>query len=178
MNGFKFNNHQFEIASPCDENWDQMMGDDKTRHCDSCEKNVYNLSAMKEEEISELLSRPEKVCVRLYKRHDGTVLTEDCPVGLDQVKGLLKRKQFVAALMCFITIMMSNVTHAGNKDIKGKVAYTPDEHTLMGDVAYPTNHNMVMGEFTAPPVEPTPTPVPTPTQKEEDEKELWKKVWE
>ncbi len=71
------------IASPCDARWDDMKGDDKSRFCGKCEKHVYNLSAMSREEAALLvLDREGELCVRLYKRKDGTVITADCPVGV------------------------------------------------------------------------------------------------
>ena len=74
--------NDIRIASPCHESWDQMTGDDRARHCGSCDKTVYNLSAMTADQAAELfLAREGRVCVRLYRRRDGTVLTADCPVG-------------------------------------------------------------------------------------------------
>ena len=71
------------IAAPCTADWDQMVGDDRVRFCRQCEKNVYNLSEMPREEAEALLGvRDGRMCVRLYKREDGTVLTTDCPVGV------------------------------------------------------------------------------------------------
>ncbi|MGH7326766.1 MAG: hypothetical protein ACREJX_00310, partial [Polyangiaceae bacterium] len=35
-----------KVATPCHADWDQMIGDEHTRFCKSCEKNVYNLSSM------------------------------------------------------------------------------------------------------------------------------------
>jgi hypothetical protein len=71
------------IAAPCSADWEQMVGDERVRFCRSCEKNVYNLSAMPRDEAEALLgARDGKMCVRLYKRADGTVLTSDCPVGV------------------------------------------------------------------------------------------------
>ncbi|MBC8135987.1 MAG: hypothetical protein H8F28_08895, partial [Fibrella sp.] len=34
------------VATPCRAEWARMIGDDKSRYCGSCKKNVYNLSAM------------------------------------------------------------------------------------------------------------------------------------
>src|SRR4051812_43681240 len=31
------------VASPCSANWAEMTGDDRSRFCGKCEKNVYNL---------------------------------------------------------------------------------------------------------------------------------------
>lgn len=72
-----------KIASPCSEAWDNMVGDDRVRFCGGCMKNVYNLSAMTGPEAQEVIADKEgDVCVRLYRRKDGTVITSDCPVGV------------------------------------------------------------------------------------------------
>lgn len=173
-NQFKFKDLNFEIASPCHEDWDQMTGDDKKRFCHSCEKNVHNLSSMSDQEISDLLSRPDNVCVRLYKRHDGTILTEDCPIGLEKVKSHLKRKQFIAAFFCLMTLIFSFQLKAGERALKGKVAISQEMPEIMGDV-------MIMGGLTAPPIpEPTPMPEPTPQikkEKTEKDSKFWNKIW-
>src|SRR5579872_1223747 len=71
------------IASPCPASWEQMAGDERVRHCSECKLNVYNLSAMTRVEAEELLQRREgRLCVRYYRRKDGTILTQDCPRGL------------------------------------------------------------------------------------------------
>lgn len=71
------------IASPCKASWDAMKGDDAVRFCGQCEKNVYNISVLSAGEIRDLVERKEgRLCVRLYRRADGTILTDDCPVGL------------------------------------------------------------------------------------------------
>lgn len=81
------------VASPCHERWDDMSGDEQARHCARCDKNVYNLSAMTRDAAETLLRAKEgKLCVRFYRRADGTILTADCPVGVRR-----KRVQLVAA---------------------------------------------------------------------------------
>ena len=70
------------IATPCQADWDDMTGDARVRFCGRCAKNVYNLSAMTRQEGEALLREKEGLCVRLYRRRDGTVLTADCPVGV------------------------------------------------------------------------------------------------
>jgi hypothetical protein len=70
------------IASPCEADWEEMAGDDRARFCSSCSKNVYNISAMTTEEATALIvGREGPLCVRIYRRSDGTILTADCPVG-------------------------------------------------------------------------------------------------
>ena len=70
------------IAAPCDANWAEMEGDADVRFCKHCSKSVFNLSMMSREEAeSVLLVGDGQICLRLYRRDDGTVLTDDCPVG-------------------------------------------------------------------------------------------------
>jgi hypothetical protein len=74
---------QVRIASPCSARWEDMRGDDRVRCCDHCRLNVYNLSAMERDEAEALVAAAEgRLCTRMYRRADGTVLTRDCPVGL------------------------------------------------------------------------------------------------
>ena len=87
--------NQIKVASPCTESWGAMKGDDQVRFCGSCQQNVYNLSEMSLPEIAALLERKEgRTCVRFYRRADGTVLTDDCPVGLRAVR---RRMAWMAA---------------------------------------------------------------------------------
>jgi hypothetical protein len=74
--------HDITIASPCPANWEAMTGDARVRFCGQCKLNVYNLSEMTENDAEKLIVEHEgRLCVRLYRRADGTVLTKDCPVG-------------------------------------------------------------------------------------------------
>jgi hypothetical protein len=73
------------IATPCDALWEEMTGGDRVRFCGACAKNVYNLSAMSREEAARLLdarANQSDLCLRVFQRADGMVLTEDCPVGV------------------------------------------------------------------------------------------------
>lgn len=81
-----------EVASPCQAAWDEMQGDDTVRHCKSCRLNVYNLSRMTRGQAENLVRQREgRLCVRFYRRADGTVLTRDCPIGLRAIRGRLVR---------------------------------------------------------------------------------------
>jgi hypothetical protein len=70
------------IASPCPAKWEDMSGDDRRRYCAQCDKHVYSLADMKAEEALALLREGSgDVCMQIYRRADGTVLTTDCPAG-------------------------------------------------------------------------------------------------
>jgi len=71
------------VASPCSVPWEQMTGDDRLRHCQQCNLNVYNFSAMSAQEVVDLVQQKEsRLCGRFFRRADGTMITSDCPVGL------------------------------------------------------------------------------------------------
>jgi len=75
------------IAAPCKADWDQMIGNERVRFCSQCSLNVYNLSGMARTEAESLLARTEgRLCVRFYRRSDGSIITRDCPVGLRAVR--------------------------------------------------------------------------------------------
>lgn len=76
-----------KIASPCHASWDAMAGDERVRYCGECRLHVYNFSGMAREEIDALMREKEgRLCVRLFRRTDGTVLTADCAVGAARVR--------------------------------------------------------------------------------------------
>lgn len=66
------------IATPCEMRWEEMKGDARVRHCGACRLNVYNVSEMSTAEVGALLQPGGRVCARLYRRPDGTVVTGDC----------------------------------------------------------------------------------------------------
>ncbi|HNG45531.1 MAG TPA: hypothetical protein PKZ00_03110 [Elusimicrobiota bacterium] len=81
-----------KVASPCPMNWDEMTGDDRVRFCAHCRLNVFNLSALKRDEAIKLLNEKEgRLCVRFFRREDGTVMTRDCPVGLAALRQKFRR---------------------------------------------------------------------------------------
>src|SRR5262245_58525824 len=80
------------VASPCHVSWDAMTGTDRVRFCSSCQLNVYNFAAMTGDEVRSLIATSEgRVCGRMYRRTDGTLITRDCPVGLRAVRKRVRR---------------------------------------------------------------------------------------
>lgn len=92
-----------KVAAPCSANWDEMFAfeGERIRFCSKCNLNVYNLSAMQKAEAEALILQAEgRLCVRFYRRADGSVLTQNCPVGLQALKARLSRRlQFVFGMM-------------------------------------------------------------------------------
>jgi hypothetical protein len=89
------------IAAPCNAEWKWMYGNDRVRFCGQCSQNVFNLSEMTTEEAEDLIRRTDgRLCVRFYRRKDGTILTSNCPVGLQAIRHrfIRTRTHIVAAI--------------------------------------------------------------------------------
>ena len=86
------------VAAPCPADWDGMYGNDRVRFCDQCQLNVYNLSEMSRADAERLIGQAEgRLCVRYYRRRDGSIITTNCPVGLRALKRRLSRVATAAA---------------------------------------------------------------------------------
>ena len=73
------------IATPCKADWNEMVGDERVRHCMKCDKDVFNLSQMTRDDAESLLREKQgNLCARYFQRADGTILTSDCVVGKQQ----------------------------------------------------------------------------------------------
>ena len=99
MNKFSNPLDNIKIASPCPANWNEMIGNGRKRYCSECKLNVYNLSDMTRREAENFIINAEgRVCVKFYRRSDGSILTKDCPVGWQAVKRKVSRtaKAFVS----------------------------------------------------------------------------------
>jgi len=98
---------KLRVASPCPTNWESMQGDDKVRYCELCNLNVYNIAALSRREAANLITSTEgRLCARLYRRADGTVITKDCPVGLRAIRRKAARMT-AAAFAALVTLATS-----------------------------------------------------------------------
>lgn len=119
------------VAAPCNASWDEMTGDDRARHCGECNQQVFNLSALTTEQAESLIREKHgDLCVRYYKRKDGTVLTADCRVGAKK----RDRRRSVAASLFGASLFAAGMGSAAepHPDIV-------DEHF--------DDHDMVLGKF-------------------------------
>jgi hypothetical protein len=121
------------------------------RHCGSCDKNVYNLTGMTRQSATELLLAHEgNVCVRFSKRHDGTLITNDCPVGV-----ALWRKRARRAATALSAVAAGLIAFAFGSGMMGRRAVT-----TMGAPPMPSVVPTVVHVESAPPaaeIAPAPT---------------------
>lgn len=102
---------RIEIATPCHARWEDMKGDERTRFCGECSLHVHNISEMTRPDAEAFLlgsldasrdgeteedgghapqAPARRVCVRFFRRQDGTIITRDCPVGVAAKLSLLR----------------------------------------------------------------------------------------
>jgi hypothetical protein len=106
---------KLRIASPCTARWEDMKGDEQVRFCSHCQKNVYNLSALSSADATALVKSKEgKLCARFYQRTDGTVLTDDCPVGL--AKAWKRAQAMVLAGVGLVVFAIINIAALNRKE--------------------------------------------------------------
>ena len=162
----KFTNplNNIKIASPCSADWNEMIGDERSRFCGDCNLNVYNLSGMTEREAENLLINSEgRLCVRFYRRADGTVLTKDCPIGWAAIKSRVSK-----TAAAFASLIIGLLTSLGFVSL-----FNQPKETLTGALELPRfsatpKERFVMGDIAAP----TPTPKTTPSPKKIVEPEM------
>jgi hypothetical protein len=155
---------QIRVASPCNARWEDMSGDERARFCRQCQKNVYNLSAMKRVQIETLIREKEgKFCGRFYQRPDGRMITADCPTGQRRRRDRLARwagAMFATLLLIFgirTTVRAQektkpNTTKGDLPRLMGEVSVSP---ARMGDIALPqaavTNREpIILGKIALP----------------------------
>ena len=133
----------FKLASPCRASWRKMQGDDRVRFCAGCSLHVYNLAAMTYEEIRTVIREKEgRLCMRFFRRRDGTVITRDCPKGMRILKLFWRERPqnffrvpwkalgftaagFALAFVVFITLFGDNIRRLFSMSAGDMVAVDP-----------------------------------------------------
>ena len=136
--------NNIRVASPCSANWNEMYGSERMRFCADCKLNVYNLSDMTRQEAENLIVSSEgRLCVRFFRRTDGTILTKNCPVGWQAVKRRVSRVG-AAAFSILAGFFGGIFTFSLFKD-------QPERHEVVGATAI-FNEDPVVGEIQEAPV--------------------------
>ncbi|CAN5432729.1 hypothetical protein BH11CYA1_BH11CYA1_41520 [soil metagenome] len=108
---------EVSIAAPCPVKWEEMDGDERKRFCSLCSLHVYNISEMKRKDAEAFLSENiDGVCIRLFRRTDGTLITKDCPVGrrlADAVKCRVR-----AAVVALVAMLNASAVFGQDSKLK------------------------------------------------------------
>jgi hypothetical protein len=136
------------VASPCNADWEQMVGNDRARFCGQCNLNVYNLSSMTREEAERLIGNTEgRLCIRYFSRADGSIITKNCPIGLRAVR---RRMSYVARAIS--SAVLSFLAGLGIYGIRSSL--TAEDPSLPYSIT--GNTFSIMGDMAIEPVTPGP----------------------
>src|SRR6478672_7179724 len=139
---------RLRIATPCPISWEQMTGDSRVRFCDHCQLNVYNLSALSRLEAEQLIAVTEgRLCARLFRRADGTVLTKDCPLGLRALRRQVAKR--TAAIFAAI-VSFSAVAFGQHGSKNEKTACTPQTKVTRTTATSGPNEKVLSGTVVDP----------------------------
>jgi hypothetical protein len=159
---------QVKVASPCPADWDSMTGDERSRFCAQCGKDVHNISGMPREDAEVFLRGVVgDVCIRLYRRDDGTVLTADCAVGVRRKR----RRRAVASLLggSLVTagalLSQARMGGASFGAVQGRMA-APPSSSAAPEVPAPTATPRDDGDWMAGVIAPPSPPTRAALQKE------------
>src|SRR5688500_1393475 len=136
--------NELKVASPCSQDWNAMVGGDRRRYCGECKLHVYHLSGMTRTQAENLVQNAEgRRCVRLYKRADGRVSLQDCPVGWARARPRAAMFLTAAASLIFSFIgalgLMAFVNKTKDLTFKLPIPFaTPTPERTMGVIAMPT----------------------------------------
>ena len=150
------------VASPCAADWAAMPGTDRVRMCADCALHVYNLSELTAREARALIRQHDgRLCVRLYRRADGTVLTRDCPEAEVSAASERRRGALVALGLAALFAGSVGMTQAAWSFLKTSAAPLAYTET-MGDLAPVEDPWVEMGEAMPYELEPRLMPPPPP----------------
>lgn len=130
MENQKFDINKLRVASPCSVGWETMSGDERSRHCNLCQLNVYNIAGMTSGEVRNLIETGEgRVCIRLYKRADGSVLTKDCPVSFRAYQKRVARfaGAALATILGLFSVSFGQKENGKNNDSKSEISTTKNQ---------------------------------------------------
>jgi hypothetical protein len=110
----QFNPNDLRVAAPCPVSWESMNGDERSRVCSLCELKVHNIAGMSSHEVENLIGEGSgRICIRVFRRADGTVITKDCPVG---VRSLRKRTARMASAALAGLLGLFSVSYGQKND--------------------------------------------------------------
>lgn len=99
-----------------------MSGNDLSRRCQTCDRDIHDLSMLSKAQITDLLSEDSKrVCVRLQRKPDGSILyaqrTKNVFIYRKRVAQIASA--FFASMIGLFTVTAPAQTYSGNYDGQG-----------------------------------------------------------
>lgn len=123
-----------EIISPCSENFDKMISDTSGSFCNSCAKNVIDLSRKTNSEVAKFIAenKDKNICARLKR----TQLNEEFEYSEFSKINSLKYAAVAASIL-----ITSNIVGQEKTPVKTEVNATKKDNYIVEKVAYNQNNN-------------------------------------
>ncbi|HMG34613.1 MAG TPA: carboxypeptidase regulatory-like domain-containing protein [Blastocatellia bacterium] len=130
---------RISIPKPCPADWAEMIGDDRSRYCQQCDKKVYNLSAMTVDQVHAVLeAKGARLCGRIERGPDGKVIVKSPlpPVSISKRRPAAIASAVVSALIGLgsNTICYGTGTQPIRPSYVSRVV-SPDEQQQSGELA-------------------------------------------
>ncbi len=121
-----------EIANPCSENFDKMIPNANGSFCNSCMKNVIDLSRKTNSEVAKFISenKDSNICARLKT----TQLEEEF-----QYDAISKINNLKYAAVAASILLASNVSGQEKTTVETEISVSQPVHYTVGKVAYVQN---------------------------------------
>lgn len=139
------------VETPCPTTWDKMKGSDSVRFCHLCHLNVYNIANLTDKEAEAVLSKGAegktqenggRVCALLYRRPDGTIVTDNCPRALRKVRDA--SKWLKAKIIAASTLAMALLTPSAANSEETKANETKAKDTNQNSCTAPKTGNVMV----------------------------------
>jgi len=129
--------------------WNDMVGDDRVRFCNQCNLNVYNISTMTKPEAESFIANAEgRICAKLYRRADGSILTRDCPIGLRAVRKKVSRAA-AAAFSALVSLFGGSALFAqqpkNEKDVDIRRTLRRDGQAAIEGAVFDRSRALIIG---------------------------------
>jgi ankyrin repeat protein len=84
--------HRLAVSSPCSQDWNSMIGNDRVRFCEHCSLHVHNISEMTRVKALRLIENSQgRICIRYYRDPNGEVVTQSVSPRLYQLRRRVSR---------------------------------------------------------------------------------------
>ena len=151
--------NQAFIETPCESSWDKMTGNDSVRFCGQCSLNVYNIANLTDKEAEAVFAKGReqgRVCARLYRRPDGTIMTDNGPRSLRKIRDAPRwlKTKIVAGFALTISLFTPAQAEESKKNQAKNPPQNESQRAKLGDVYIPPKAEpqaVKMGEVFVPP---------------------------
>jgi hypothetical protein len=113
-----------------------MQGDDRKRLCSGCSRHVFNISDMTRSEANHFLAENGTTqCMIFYRRQDGTIMTDNCPVGLRKLRDQAKALARAAAAVMAFALSWTTAFAQSSDTARGAKKPTDSRARMLGEPA-------------------------------------------